>query len=138
MYVTDSWVGGEEYTPEASSDTMVQEKGQGSDQKARSNAIDQLRALAGLCNAGEFDASTAQLSLHKRKINGDATDQAILRFSESLGSVSALRLSWAKVFEVAFNSKNKFMVRVMAPVEGSAFRDILPYKEQRDFGSDGL
>jgi len=56
------------------------------------------------------------LPLHERKINGDATDQAILRFSESLGSVSELRSSWRKNFELAFNSKNKFMIRILSLV----------------------
>jgi sodium/potassium-transporting ATPase subunit alpha len=50
-----------------------------------------------------------------RKVNGDATDQAVLRLSESLGSVSELRRDFKKVFEIAFNSKNKFMIRLMSP-----------------------
>lgn len=55
------------------------------------------------------------MPIHERKINGDATDQAVLRLSESLGSVAQLRQDWKKIFEIAFNSKNKFMVRIMAP-----------------------
>ncbi|KAK4191344.1 hypothetical protein QBC35DRAFT_375986 [Podospora australis] len=78
-----------------------------------SNAVDQLRTVAGLCNAGEFDAATKNLPLALRKIHGDATDQAILRFSESLGSVAELKSCWATKFNLAFNSKNKFMIRVL-------------------------
>jgi sodium/potassium-transporting ATPase subunit alpha len=59
MYVTDTRVGYEEYTPEAARDTAVLKKDQGSGQETPNNAIDQLRVLAGLCSAGKFDASTA-------------------------------------------------------------------------------
>ena len=76
-------------------------------------AIEQLRAVAGLCNAGQFDATTRSLPLAQRIIHGDATDQAVLRFSESLGSVAELRRCWQTKYELAFNSKNKFMMRVL-------------------------
>ncbi|EMD89795.1 hypothetical protein COCC4DRAFT_124864 [Bipolaris maydis ATCC 48331] len=79
----------------------------------RPAAVDQIRVIGGLCNSGEFDAATMHLPIADRKINGDATDQAILRLSESFGSVSELRNQWKKTFEIAFNSKNKFMVRIM-------------------------
>lgn len=79
-----------------------------------------MRMLAGLCNSGEFDAATMHLPIAERKINGDATDQALLRLSESLGSVAELRRDYKKVFEIAFNSKNKFMVRLMSPAKQNA------------------
>lgn len=93
------------------------------------NAVDQLRAIAGLCNSGEFDAATSHLPLHERKINGDATDQAVLRFSESLGPVSELRRMWKKTFELAFNSKNKYMIRTFQIVEREGFDIALPSTE---------
>ncbi|OCK75312.1 calcium ATPase [Lepidopterella palustris CBS 459.81] len=117
MFVTDIFTGGEEYTPEAARDVIAILRNEGHDATKcgkGEDVIDQLRVIAGLCNSGEFDASTAQLPLHERKIHGDATDQAILRLSESLGSVHELRNSWKKTFEIAFNSKNKFMIRLMA------------------------
>ncbi|KAI8937735.1 hypothetical protein NX059_005435 [Plenodomus lindquistii] len=119
MVVTDIYVAGEEYTPEGARDML--KVGQ-SEKPAvtlfvdREEVINQVRILAGLCNSGEFDAATMNLPIAERKINGDATDQAVLRLSESLGSVSDLRREWKKVFEIAFNSKNKFMVRLMTPV----------------------
>ncbi|OCL07754.1 Na/K ATPase-like protein alpha 1 subunit [Glonium stellatum] len=123
MYVTDVFAGGEKYTPEAARDKMSRLRSEADDTTQPSrpdDAIEQVRILAGLCNAGDFDASTAELPLNERKINGDATDQAILRLSESLGSVSELRKSWKKTFEIGFNSKNKFMIRLMARREDSA------------------
>ncbi|KAF2139900.1 uncharacterized protein K452DRAFT_253509 [Aplosporella prunicola CBS 121167] len=72
----------------------------------------QLSLVGTMCNAGEFDASTSQLPVSERKVNGDATDTAILRFSEGISSVHETRQKWRNVFRVAFNSKNKFMIQV--------------------------
>jgi sodium/potassium-transporting ATPase subunit alpha len=113
MYVTDCSVGTETMNPASSRDEMMHRRRE----TKGSNGIEQLRLIAGLCNSGDFDAATMNLPLHERKINGDATDQAILRFSESLGPVSELRSSWRKNFELAFNSKNKFMIRTLSLVE---------------------
>lgn len=91
-----------------------------------SSAIDQLRTVAGLCNAGEFDATTNHLPLANRKIHGDATDQAILRFAESLGPIAELKRFWATKFNLAFNSKNKFMVRVLGSTHADGLGIALP------------
>lgn len=118
MIVTDIYAAGEEYTPEAARDLMAvlrSENNLAVLSKKREDVIDQVRILCGLCNSGEFDAATMHLPISERKINGDATDQAVLRLSESLGSVAELRYDWRKVFEIAFNSKNKFMIRLMTP-----------------------
>jgi sodium/potassium-transporting ATPase subunit alpha len=113
MCVTEVSVGLQNMNPEKTRDEMMQRRNDGKG----FNAVDQLRLIAGLCNSGEFDASTNHLPLHERKINGDATDQAVLRFSESLGPVTELRQMWKKSFELAFNSKNKYMIRTLELVE---------------------
>ncbi|KAH6620011.1 hypothetical protein C7974DRAFT_457820 [Boeremia exigua] len=123
MVVTDIYAGGEEYTPAAARDLMAalrSENNLAALSKKREDVIDRLRMLAGLCNSGEFDAATMHLPIADRKINGDATDQALLRLSESLGSVAELRRDYKKVFEIAFNSKNKFMVRLVSPADKDA------------------
>lgn len=129
-------------TPESARDEMVTQ----GDEKTQHNAVQQLRCIAGLCNAGEFDAATIHLPLPERKINGDPTDQAILRFSESLGPVSNLKQLWKKEFELAFNSKNKFMIRTLSLVdkqgtslaltaeEATAFTGNDMYVPSREFG----
>lgn len=119
-------------TPEAARDNMVLSK---RDEKDSNSAVEQLRAIACLCNSGEFDAKTVNLPLHERKINGDATDTAILRFSEGLGSVSNLRNLWKKEFELAFNSKNKFMVRTFSLVESDALKIAVSLDEESDYNS---
>lgn len=113
MHVTECCVGTETMNPASAHYEMMHRR---SETKGN-NGIEQLRLIAGLCNSGEFDVATENLPLHERKINGDATDQAILRFSESLGPVSELRQWWRKDFELAFNSKNKFMIRTTSLVK---------------------
>jgi len=109
MVVTECAIGTQKMVAEATRDALVLNR----HSSPRNNAIDQLRAVAGLCNAGQFDAATMRLPLHERVIHGDATDQAILRFSESLGPVDELKRLWQTKYELAFNSKNKYMIRVL-------------------------
>ncbi|KAL1980779.1 hypothetical protein VTN96DRAFT_3549 [Rasamsonia emersonii] len=111
MFVTDCAISTATFTPESARDEMVV--------KGKASGTHQLRTMAGLCNAAEFDAASTQLPLHERPIYGDATDQAILRFSEGLGPVSDLRRLWKKTYELAFNSKNKFMIRTFSVVDSN-------------------
>jgi sodium/potassium-transporting ATPase subunit alpha len=120
-------------TPETARDEMMQRR---SDEKG--NAVSQLRAVAGLCNSAEFDATTNGLPLHERKINGDATDQAVLRLSESLGSVSEMKNYWRKSFELAFNSKNKYMIRTLALVEDAGLALALSSTEAATFQREDM
>lgn len=78
-----------------------------------SAGMERLMALAGVCNAADFDASTSGAALADRKVNGDATDTAILRFTESITPVWQLRSLWQTIFRIAFNSKNKFMIQII-------------------------
>jgi len=67
----------------------------------------QLWHVAGLCCAAKFDAETIDKPVDERKILGDATDQATLRFAETLLPTNSLSTSWRQLLEVPFNSKNK-------------------------------
>ncbi|KAL4893613.1 hypothetical protein BDV59DRAFT_193080 [Aspergillus ambiguus] len=129
MFVTDCFCGGEEFTSEEAKGLLIH----GADPNDLPNtSIGILRQVAGLCNAAEFDASTLDRPLHFAKIYGDPTDQAILRLSQSLGPVSELREQWKKVFEIAFNSKNKFMIRVMLPSRDQSRNGLLFVKGAPD------
>ena len=108
------------------------------DTNTASNAADQLRAIAGLCNSGESDMSTSYQSLPKRKINGDATDKAILRFSESLGEVARLKTFWKKRSDVAFNSKNKFVIRTHSLLDSDGLKFTMSLIEECNFNSDAM
>lgn len=80
----------------------------------RQAALNQLRIIGALCNAAEFDSQSINCPPGERKILGDATDQAILRFSEILGSHVQARSLWKKRFELPFNSKNKYLLQVLS------------------------
>lgn len=112
MFVTDSYAGGQEYTADNAKEGLFYGK---SGDNPSNQALESLRVSGALCNAAEFDASTTKLPAGMMKIYGDPTDQAILRFSETLSSVQGLRMDWRKVFEMPFNSRNKFMIRIMSP-----------------------
>lgn len=136
MVVTDICIGLEKLTADAARDTLVADRN--TDGRFAGNALDQLRTVAGLCNSAEFDAQTRALPLAERKIHGDATDSAILRFSESLGSVSELKRCWQKKFELAFNSKNKFMIRVFALTHPDGLEDAVPMDVRSVFEAGDL
>lgn len=109
------------------------------DQDAKSaTALSQLRALAGLCNSAEFDAATESLPTMDRKVFGDATDSAILRFSEFLAPVAELRRQWKKTFELAFNSKDKYMIATYVSTDGSGPLHALHTQEAHDFMAEDL
>ena len=79
---------------------------------ANSIGLKKLAAICAVCNEAEFDASTVNLPVQDRKVNGDATDTAILRFTENMRPAVESRSEWNSIYKVAFNSKNKFAINV--------------------------
>jgi sodium/potassium-transporting ATPase subunit alpha len=73
----------------------------------------QLWHVAGLCCSAQFDSETAGRPVAERKILGDATDQATLRFAETLSPVKPLLESWKQMLEIPFNSKNKVLLYII-------------------------
>jgi sodium/potassium-transporting ATPase subunit alpha len=104
MFVQNASILDEEFSTQEARVAIVKDEG------GTKEALEQLRTVAGLCNAAQFDAATLNLPISERKINGDATDTAILRFAEELGDVSDLTGNWKREFDLPFNSKNKYMV----------------------------
>ena len=135
MSVTEFSIGTKKMTPQSALEEMIKIRHH---YNISTNAVDQPRAIAGLCNSGEFDAATNNLPLQERKINGDATDKAILRFSEGLGFVSELKRFWKKTFELAFNSKNKFMIRTFSLADPEGLKYTLPFSEECHYSSEDL
>ncbi|KAF7300959.1 Calcium ATPase [Mycena indigotica] len=91
-------------------------------------ALRELVALASLCNDAVFALSKIEEALQDRKVNGDATDAGLLRFSESISSTEDSRASWKEVGKIAFNSKNKFALKLFSrsAAPDAHFRSILP------------
>ncbi|KAH7175637.1 hypothetical protein EDB81DRAFT_836005 [Dactylonectria macrodidyma] len=130
MVVTECAIGEKRMVADQVRDMMILNQ----QTNPKNNSITQLRAVAGLCNAGIFDASTINRPLHERIIHGDATDQAILRFSEGLGEVSELRRFWNTKYELAFNSKNKYMIKAFTLAHQSGVSLALPADTASVFG----
>lgn len=82
-----------------------------------------LQLVAALCNGASFDTSTSHLDIAQRTVFGDATDSAILRFAEALNpsksTVASIRSDSEKIFEIPFNSKNKWMMTIVKPLNKS-------------------
>ncbi|KAK0207703.1 hypothetical protein IW262DRAFT_1498522 [Armillaria fumosa] len=72
-----------------------------------------LAAIAGICNDARFDKADEGLPVEIRKVYGDATDTGLLRFSESISPVENSRAAWVERAKVAFNSKNKFAMKLL-------------------------
>jgi len=81
--------------------------------------LDAMHKITRLCNGAKFDAGTADRPVAERVVKGDPTDTALLRFSEALSvpslniDTSSLLSSSRRLFEIPFNSKNKWMLSVI-------------------------
>ena len=89
-----------------------------------SSSLPQLALISRLCNGAKFEGDTHGLSILERKIKGDPTDTAVLRFAEeslhkclstpeSTDLLPLLSESFKKTFEIPFNSRNKWMMSII-------------------------
>jgi sodium/potassium-transporting ATPase subunit alpha len=90
----------------------------------------QLQLATLLCNNAKFDNDSLNLPVAERKIHGDATDSALLRFGSQVADSSVLEPCFERTQEIPFNSRNKWM---MAVYQGSAAQ---PEVIKTLFGSD--
>ncbi|KAJ1036053.1 hypothetical protein NDA18_000200 [Ustilago nuda] len=79
----------------------------------KSFAFQQLKHAMALCNDAFFDPCSDAVSSAERIVQGNATDAAVLRFSASLPGAEQIKAAYRRVYDIPFNSKNKFMVTVM-------------------------
>jgi sodium/potassium-transporting ATPase subunit alpha len=112
MLVTDCLIGRKSLSANSAA-ALVELDTAVADSELSPCAVVELATISGLCNDGEFDATTLHLPLERRRIFGDATDQAVLRFAETITRISDVRSSWITAHKVPFNSKNKFMAHVI-------------------------
>ncbi|KAI9330674.1 calcium ATPase transmembrane domain M-containing protein [Zopfochytrium polystomum] len=84
--------------------------------------VEELCVVARLCNGARFELDKEPgVPVSERKVKGDPTDTAILRFVEELGGVAAATAAAAhkRMFEIPFNSKNKWMATVVSDPAGT-------------------
>jgi sodium/potassium-transporting ATPase subunit alpha len=131
MFVVQNCIADKEMTPEQSHDAAIT-AGPGS-------PVSMLHATASLTCVATFDATTSSLPLSERKMFGDATDCAVLRFCETIAPIATIREHWTKVHEVPFNSKNKFMLRLSkANSMGALFQAITTAEQDETSAQDLL
>lgn len=105
MFVTSVGFGDHECSPNECRDTLVNLPN-----TPTATSFQQLHLTTYFCNNATFDASTMNLPIAERVVNGDATDSAILRFAAHLGDAAFEISQLVRVFEIPFNSKNKWML----------------------------
>ncbi|KAL4732705.1 hypothetical protein ACLX1H_001724 [Fusarium chlamydosporum] len=77
-----------------------------------------LQRAALLCNDANFDPTTVHLPIQERSVMGNATDSAVFRFAASGPNGDNFRKTMPRIFEVPFNSKNKWMLTVFQSDDG--------------------
>jgi sodium/potassium-transporting ATPase subunit alpha len=83
-----------------------------------------LHQAATLCNDATFEPSTIHLPVASRTIQGNATDGAVLRFSAGAPIINEKAEQPTKVFQIPFNSKNKWMLTMYKiPFESQAINE---------------
>ncbi|KAG0031325.1 hypothetical protein BGZ82_007028 [Podila clonocystis] len=121
MFVTNLAFLDQESTPEEAQDKIKKESKSNGLPQPEDNpqvlALRQLQLATLLCNNATFDQETIGLPIPERRVLGDATDSALLRFSSQLSDTSVLASCFNRTMEIPFNSRNKWM---MAVYEGSA------------------
>ncbi|CAN8067083.1 unnamed protein product [Agarophyton chilense] len=72
--------------------------------------------IGAICGKAVFDSKdmdeNPDRSIDERKVNGDASEAGILKFSEKIRSVSDMRNRNKQVCTIPFNSANKFMITI--------------------------
>ncbi|KAF8714477.1 cation transport ATPase (P-type) family, partial [Rhizoctonia solani] len=83
------------------------------------NNLRQMSAVAAICNSANFASGTEDEPTSIRKVIGDATDSAILRFAHTMRPIETSRSVWDDVFKLNFSSKTKFMLKLSKLVDSS-------------------
>ncbi|KAG5996162.1 hypothetical protein E4U52_007175 [Claviceps spartinae] len=84
---------------------------QATDEKPHAN-IQKLLDAASSCNDATFDPTTMSMPIDGRVVQGNATDAAVLRFAAGAKGNDFGTAIVPRVFQIAFNSKNKWMLTV--------------------------
>lgn len=87
---------------------------------------------AACCAKAVFDAADMETCIDERKVNGDASEEGILKFAEKITSVMDFRARNPQVSGIPFNSTNKYMVTIHRDEEESGhFRMLMKGAPER-------
>ncbi|KAF2077458.1 hypothetical protein CYY_001231 [Polysphondylium violaceum] len=89
----------------------------------KSTTFQRLFMISALCNRTVFDKGTNQedIPIQQRKTIGDASESALLKFCEQIENVEQFRDKYPKLFEIPFNSLNKWQLSVHEDTDGTLF-----------------
>ncbi|OAA64349.1 cation-transporting ATPase pma1 [Niveomyces insectorum RCEF 264] len=82
-------------------------------------SLSRLRLAALLCNDAAFDPATLALPAADRVVQGNATDAAVLRMAAAGKNASTVAARHPRLFQIAFNSTNKWMLTMHPLPNGS-------------------
>ncbi|NWS19701.1 AT12A ATPase, partial [Pachyramphus minor] len=123
MTVAHLWFDNQIYSADTSEDQTTQPFDQ------TSPSWTALSKIVTLCNRAEFRPGQENLPIMKRVVVGDASETALLKFSEViLGDVMEIRARNKKVAEIPFNSTNKFQLSIHETDDPSDKRFLLVMK----------
>eukprot|EP00271_Cylindrocystis_brebissonii_P021535 TRINITY_DN7756_c0_g1_i2.p1 TRINITY_DN7756_c0_g1~~TRINITY_DN7756_c0_g1_i2.p1 ORF type:complete len:1167 (+),score=247.04 TRINITY_DN7756_c0_g1_i2:363-3863(+) len=82
-----------------------------------------LQLIATLCNNASFAAGSQSMNMdvemakpgfniHALPCAGDASEQGLLKFVEPIRSAKNMRIAWPKLYEIKFNSLNKWQLSI--------------------------
>jgi len=92
---------------------------------------EELIKLAGLCNHASFDERESEIL--KRRTNGDASENALIKFCHSNNNVDKLRAEFPEVACVSFNSTNKIMITIHKQINSNDYLVIVKGAPERVF-----
>lgn len=92
---------------------------------------EELIQLAGLCNHASFDERKEEIL--KRRTNGDASENALLKFCHSNSNQDILKAKFPEVACVSFNSTNKIMITIHKVPNSSEYLVIVKGAPERVF-----
>ncbi|XP_077287532.1 sodium/potassium-transporting ATPase subunit alpha-like [Arctopsyche grandis] len=88
-----------------------------------------LARAATLCNRAVFEEGQNVVPILKRKVNGDASEAALLKSMElALGDVELIRNKNKKVCEIPFNSTDKYQISIHEPEDYNDTKHVLVMK----------
>jgi len=73
-------------------------------------ALQRLHKASVLCNDASFDPLSLDRAIMDREVQGNATDGAVLKFAEAAKANHPVDTDDRRIFEIPFNSKNKWML----------------------------
>ncbi|KAI8069352.1 hypothetical protein BC940DRAFT_236845 [Gongronella butleri] len=116
MFVSDVSILDEEISAQVARDQIV---AHGESKSGLVRSLGLLQAGAAICNGAKFDEADAdKKSVLQMATIGDATDSAILKFAATVNptlTVESIRSQANPVYEIPFNSKNKWMLTICQP-----------------------